>query len=72
MAGILRRGAPRRPAAVPCETNRPGLPPRPVSSRAVSPGLPPRAADQSIALKLKAEPSLIPDGQRAVTVFVRV
>ena len=28
--------------------------------------------DQSIALKLKAEPSLIPLGQREVTVLVRV
>ncbi len=30
------------------------------------------AADQSIALKLKADPSLIPLGQRVVTVLVRV
>lgn len=29
-------------------------------------------ADQSIALKLNSPPSLIPDGQREVIVFVRV
>ena len=31
-----------------------------------------RSADQSIGLKLNAAPSLIPDGQREVMVFVRV
>lgn len=31
-----------------------------------------RNSDQSIGLKLNAAPSLIPDGQREVMVFVRV
>lgn len=31
-----------------------------------------RSADQSIGLKLKAAPSFMPDGQREVTVLVRV